>query len=59
MITNEYIKEFFEKRERKNPLVVKTRYGKELGSKFSVNIIKANEWLAERLRRESQSSDKS
>jgi len=51
MVTNEYIKEFFEKKDRKNPLMVKTRYGKGLGSTFGVNERKAAEWLAERKRR--------
>jgi hypothetical protein len=50
MVTNEYIKEFFEKRERKNPLMVKTKYGKALGSKFGINEKKAAEWVAQRKR---------
>ena len=48
MITNQYIKEFFEKKERKNPLSLKTRYGRALGSKFVMNEKKAAEWLANR-----------
>lgn len=58
-ITAQYIKEFFEKKERKNPLMVKTRYGKGLGSSFGVNEQKAAEWLADRSRRKSLSAGKS
>ena len=59
MISNNYIKEFFEKRERPNPMLVKTRYRKSLESKFAPNMPKSEEWLAERLRRQSQSVAKS
>ena len=58
MISPEYIKNFLEKKERKSPLMVKTRYGKSLESKFGVNEQKAAEWLADRLRK-SQSVAKS
>ena len=50
-ITNQYIKDFFEKKDRPNPLIVKTRYGKALESKFAPNIPKCEEWVAERLRK--------
>ena len=57
-VTTQYIKEFFEKKERKNPLMVKTRYGKGMEEKFGVNEQKAAEWLADRVRRESQAVSK-
>jgi len=50
MVTNQYIKEFLEKKEQKNPLSLKTRYGRALGSKFVMNEKKAAEWLAQRKR---------
>lgn len=49
-ITSQYIKEFLEKKERKNPLSLKTRYGRALGSKFVMNEKKAAEWVAARKR---------
>lgn len=55
MITAQYIKEFFEKKERQSALMVKTRYGKSLSSQFAINEKKAEVWLAERLRKKSQS----
>jgi hypothetical protein len=58
-ISNQYIKDFFEKRERKNPLLVKTRYGKQIGEKFSMNIQKADEWAATRKRQQSLSNGNS
>lgn len=59
MITAQYIKEFFEKRDKKNPFIVKTRYGKQLGEKFSVNNQKASEWLATKARENSRRDGKS
>jgi hypothetical protein len=58
-VTNQYIIDFFEKKGRKNPLMVKTRYGKGLGATFGVNEKKAAEWLADRSRRKSLSASKS
>lgn len=52
-VTYQYIKDFFEKKERKSPFVLKTRYGKSLGSKFVINEKKASEWLAQRKRQQS------
>lgn len=49
-ITNEYIQNFLEKKERPNPLMVKTKYGKNLESKFAVNNQKASMWLADKSR---------
>lgn len=59
MVSEQYIREFFEKKERKNPLMLKTKYGKALGSRFAINEQKATEWLADRVRRQSLSAGKS
>lgn len=48
MISEQYIKEFLEKKERKNPLMLKTKYGRALDSRFAINEQKASEWLARR-----------
>ncbi len=58
-ISEQYIREFFEKKERKNPLMLKTKYGKVLESRFAVNEQKAAMWLADRSRRKSLSVGKS
>ncbi|MFA6445740.1 MAG: hypothetical protein WCW14_00620 [Candidatus Paceibacterota bacterium] len=50
-ISEQYIREFFEKKERKSPMVVKTRYGKALDDRFVINEKAAKEkaeWIARR-----------
>lgn len=58
MVSEQYIREFFEKRERKNPLMLKTKYGRALDQRFAINERKASEWLA-RLARNSRPTGKS
>lgn len=50
MITNQYIKEFFEKKERQTSFRLKTRYGKSLPQKYGMNEKKVEQWITARKR---------